>query len=953
MGFGARVVASIFLCITVASLFSSSPAAASGSWTTGTFSWGEREGIPNNTREQGCYSTTATIVGVSVLPEIATVCVYQRPDFRYAVYHKQFPNWWGGSYTSSYFVVSLGTDRQFYYVENMGTRLPLEVPSSNDLHFNTLTMGFTNNHLLTYIPDFHTKLTRVSDVAQPVKYLLQPDTTQNFIPSIDGSPVTTGAVGVSNNGRWMVVEIMGAGIVRVDTTTRQMKAFSDYVHGYGFGSNANMTYLITDDGSLVAMFDYNITPTIHTLTDNCGLDISMYTGELRDQLRGNSCPSDDGRLESAISAYYTNYYEARAARATNFNADGDTLYFVSYEYDDPADPMSPSVYRTPLMAAEFEPETRIEYLAIGDSFTSGEGDIEKKPDGSSYYVPGTENLNECHLSSRSYPFLLRDHYGISSERMQSVACSGAQVLPDYVGNSQNYLGQSNRVSGKSGDELDAARQAALELFTPGIIPQLEYVKRYQPTTLTVMGGGNDVGFGSILEYCASPTWQELFVDATCGYAKEGHALQAVLAQSIQSQYNYTLMLLRMIREYSPETSVYVVGYPSFISESPIADCLNSGVLDEDERMMIHTGVTTMNAMLAAAAESSGVSYIDIQDSLNGGRLCEGSEYVTGVGDLGVEKLINNDTRESFHPNASGHMKIASRIISSDFSLDDGLNSQPLSEQIAFNALDPFAVTDSRAAMKRAVAEPIVTEQTTLEVSLPAGSTAISSNVTLTMYSNPVELGKLLSNNDGSVADTVLLPATLKPGRHVLLAEATSPSGEAVIYYQFITVISNQLGDADADGVLDANDPCLFISSWIDETTEEDACVATVSVPDEQQEEAPDVPESVTPENEDKQTGRRENFPARNAATIRPTERNDESDEKVYTQVITSSNDETGIDEALPQNEVAQGRVKGVSTEQLQTPISLVRWQIYAFASFAILSTIIGGYGILKSLRSQA
>ncbi len=531
-----------------------------------------------------------------------------------------------------------------------------------------------------------------------------------------------------------------------------------------------------------------------------------------------------------------------------------------------------------------------------------------------------------------------------------------QVLPDYAGNSQNYLGQANRISNKKGDALQIARENALELFSPGIIPQLEYVKRYQPKVLTVMGGGNDVGFGSILEYCASPTWQEIFVDATCGYAKEGHVLQAVLAQSIQSQYNYTLMLLRMIREYSPNTTVYVVGYPSFISESPLADCLNSGVLDKDERMMIHNGVSTMNAMLAAAAESTGVKYVDIQESLLGGRLCEGSEYVTGV--LDVVRARHADEHEMFHPNGKAHLKIASRITSGDISFEAGMNSQPLPEKIAFNALESFKVADYRVALRQEMTKPIATEQTALELSLPTGSTTPNSEVALTMHSSPTNLGALFSDDNGSLAGLVLLPDTLKPGRHVLLVEGTSPSGEDITYYQFITLVSNQPGDADADGISDEYDSCLFITSWLDETSGKDVCtVAVVNPAPDEQKEVPDDPEFVVPENEETEIAERDGLSTSTSVISRSNQPNQEpggnSILAAGKPVVTSSKGRTVTDTVPQENMAAQGEVKGASTGGSPRSASLLRWELYVLAAFAVLSTLLAGYGILKSLRSQS
>jgi hypothetical protein len=88
------------------------------------------------------------------------------------------------------------------------------------------------------------------------------------------------------------------------------------------------------------------------------------------------------------------------------------------------------------------------YLAFGDSFSSGEGDLQ----GGDWYEPGTdeqgnkdtfEGRNLCHLSRRSYPYLLAKELGYlgsgntpitpeDSGPFHSVACSGA-VMNNVIG----------------------------------------------------------------------------------------------------------------------------------------------------------------------------------------------------------------------------------------------------------------------------------------------------------------------------------------------------------------------------------------------------------------------------------------------------------------------------------------------------------------------------------------
>lgn len=63
----------------------------------------------------------------------------------------------------------------------------------------------------------------------------------------------------------------------------------------------------------------------------------------------------------------------------------------------------------------------LDYLALGDSYLSGEGDVKNYT--SRHYIRGTEGQDDCHLSS-SYPFLLAKAWKILEGKFNTVACSG-------------------------------------------------------------------------------------------------------------------------------------------------------------------------------------------------------------------------------------------------------------------------------------------------------------------------------------------------------------------------------------------------------------------------------------------------------------------------------------------------------------------------------------------------
>lgn len=588
---------------------------------------------------------------------------------------------------------------------------------------------------------------------------------------------------ISENGRYVTATYVDGGanmFVRIDTETNDIKRF---------------------------LIDRNLGMSYRSYTvSNSG----RYT------ILGNNKVYDMMSCDTTVSGYSENC-DSRSLDMFNLSSSSlpnvalvDSFRFGSENYNIFATLAlgTPNLAK-PLQAVEYSLVPRLDYLALGDSYSSGEGDIGKKPDGSSYYLAGTTDAGQCHLSSRSYPFLLRAKWGIGSDKMKSVACSGARVLPDYYGNSTNYIGQGRKLEDFSESDRRAKQISALDEFRPGEVQQIEFVKKYRPKVLTLTGGGNDVGFGDIIKYCASPTWQVfVMVDETCGYAVSGSELNKILYSSIDTQYQYNKALISRLKEASPSTKIIIVGYPSFISPNTAVCGLNGGVLDSDERHMINSGVEYMNSMLEYLAKDEDVSYIDVQNTLNGGRMCEGAEYVTGIVDVGLDKsrLI-----EAFHPNAAGHEKIANKIDVSGVYREDEVPQStsytPLSARLSRNMT---LIEGGRLIM--GISSNIKT---------PAQSFMPGSQASLTMYSEPVSLGSFIVASDGSInvgMDTTDLP----PGRHTLVASGLDPNGVQIDYTQFIDVGFSQ-DDMDGDGIKDDVDLCLYIISWYDEESGNNVC----------------------------------------------------------------------------------------------------------------------------------
>jgi hypothetical protein len=325
-----------------------------------------------------------------------------------------------------------------------------------------------------------------------------------------------------------------------------------------------------------------------------------------------------------------------------------------------------------------------------------------------------------------------------------------------------------------------------------------------------------VGFADILAYCATPAWQGFFADDTCGYAVEDSDLEKILYDTIDTQYGYTKMLLTAIRSASPQTRVVVVGYPSFVSETHAGFCTDQvAALNAKERKMMNEAVNYMNGMLRRISRVENVTFVDVEESLYGGRLCEGGRYISGLADTKLYKQSSSGEKyqEAFHPNFEGHKKIAEKIIQQNAFFENNFDQEA-----------DYVVPDnivSTVQTQDAIQGGDILHDGKFTIHLQSGTFQPHSSVVISAHSTPTELGTYVTGDDGSL-DVQLSATKLFPGRHVLIMAGLSYGNEPVRYTQFATVRASDT-DADGDGIFDEDDQCDFISVWIDEVSGHNIC----------------------------------------------------------------------------------------------------------------------------------
>lgn len=629
----------------------------------------------------------------------------------------------------------------------------------------------------------------------------------------------------SDNDKWLIVEYVGKGFVRINLETMEMFKFSDWQTDYWY-AGPSIEYDITDDGQHIAIFGNNTQSTIYDIIPGCGAHLTPYsTEEEVAQNQPVACPVTYMATPNGEASNNTYMPHLRAAFMPQFSDDGGEITFYATSYD------SNQPRKITLRAHGYTSPAQLDYLALGDSYSSGEGDTELNPaTGKKYYRYWTDNeenkavnqpREKCHVSTRSYPYLLAQRMDLALDapkQWDSVACSGAVTWDIKKQASENYQGQGGRLKDFDSNLL---KEQGLSDFIPGRQKQVAFVKEHKPKAVTLTIGGNDIDFSGIVEECASSV-------LTCSQAEET-TLRGQVGQAIKEKFKDIKETINDIQVASPNTKIFFLGYPQFIYDGTAVCGPNVGITDSAERLMMTEGVKYLNSVIEAAAKATGAVYVDIENSLVGGRMCELGHYVTGVWDV---RFDSNQYSSTFHPNHSGHARMADAV-EQQFGFDTLLTypyAQQKDESVNVPEPTPYFANSMAAYNKSARHEKVVTaplvKGRSVQVKGEKYQLEPNSTVVTTAYSDPVSLGSFTVNSDGSFDTTIAVPTSLPAGFHTLVFSGKTYSGEPTDIYQIVEVRGSDPNDIDEDGVVDSLDKCIYIpvsGMDVDSDNQDDAC----------------------------------------------------------------------------------------------------------------------------------
>jgi hypothetical protein len=676
-------------------------------------------------------------------------CVYgEQSKLRFARYSL------GGSYR---YAIAFPHKQLFYEVRGLCDSSNCIYSSAADMFINYRALYF--GQTIQLFTEFSTHLERMTDVTTGgVYYRLSKIGTPDFVLRDNDSYYSVKSAAFSSNGKWLGVEMPGYGVARINTTSfevRQVIAKGEHYDDQG----GVYELAVSNDGEQLALLGIGVEPSLVTISGTCGRVVRSGMA--------STFSSDETPCSAITLASLKNLPDYDYSSSPQFNGKGDRLSFVKHSNSNPPE-------RIVLAPSTGDISSQRLYIALGDSFTSGEGELDD-----AFYRTGTNTgSNNCHTSTRSYPYLVGQHWSIP---VQNIACSGARTI--------DILGSPNAT--KPGHT-----ESNVNEFTPGNGAQIEYVSAYQPEVVSVGIGGNDAGLMAKLSACLSL--------GTCEWV-EDPAKRYATALEIKSVYRKVSDVIGALKVSSPSSRIVVVGYPFAVDSSQSASCdvVTGALLNYEERIFITESIRYLNRVLMAVATANRVNYANIESSFLDKTLCgyAGSAAMNGLrfgNDIAPFEALSKFRifgSESFHPTPYGHQRMANDFISYFPTAELQVFCQTCQVIDDVPTPPPYwgsaGQEHAQQLEQPSMSAPVIEIGKTLSLLLDTLTFAANTELSVEIHSEPVELGVVRSDSNGGYAGEFTVPSSLNPGYHVLHVLGIGPDGLPVDVYRTIALVSPQ------------------------------------------------------------------------------------------------------------------------------------------------------------------
>jgi hypothetical protein len=314
--------------------------------------------------------------------------------------------------------------------------------------------------------------------------------------------------------------------------------------------------------------------------------------------------------------------------------------------------------RTPSERRQYV-RTGYKYVALGDSFSSGEG-VEK------FFEPG----NACHRSTKAYATFVERPVAPGRPRLSVFSTRG---LPEIEWGFQACSGAETRNVtdfGHGGDplsQLERDRAADTPQVNANDLPVDE-----NTDLVTITIGGNDMKFVDVVTFCAaSSSCTKRRYTEPCQPGAQRTLLAAYLRCKRDELSPKLDAIYARIHQNAPGARIIALGYPQLFPRTK--DEQNCGKLNalfsNSEQNYLRQATSELNQLIAARAAASGfVEFVAVDSYFYGHEVCgDWGEWINAI-TLSITTGVN---QQSLHPTDIGHKNGYAEAV------NDALNPRPL------------------------------------------------------------------------------------------------------------------------------------------------------------------------------------------------------------------------------------------------------------------------------------
>jgi hypothetical protein len=328
---------------------------------------------------------------------------------------------------------------------------------------------------------------------------------------------------------------------------------------------------------------------------------------------------------------------------------------------------------------------QVNYVAMGDSFSSGEGVTP-------YFSDSDTSTDTCHRSEEAYPMLVTlpgqttPIAQQTSDGFSFIACSGAETtgisnasvnpVGTTTGGNNSYPAQENAWNEAGNTDWGYQQYTAPWNNTGGPVEGLQdNNSALNPKTalITMSIGGNDIRFADVIKGCliaAAPLKTNCSASTyTLTRGSNGSTDPAPLVQFEPTVISY--LEAHLVETYlaisngSPSADIVAVGYPYEYPANPTSPC-NSGTwlgtatkLSVSDQTMLNNFGDELDTAISQAvaqvkADGVDIQYVNPQPAFVGHALCDSSPWL-------IAPSLTTQVAGFFHPNQTGQAEYATLI----------------------------------------------------------------------------------------------------------------------------------------------------------------------------------------------------------------------------------------------------------------------------------------------------